>query len=317
MPPRDGIESVAAVSAPASAIRTRPPPATTVLAGAMPDPMLSSRGRGWQGVTVELHRFRDLDTLVQASDHVVALHLGGAVTVHREHAGQVRSRAMTPGDLTITPVGPPVRWRQAGQSLVLLMRLSPAYIRTMAGDECAIDPDRFEIQPVFSARDPQIEDLGSRLLAGLELEGPDSHLYVDTLTCELTIKLLRDYTTVPASPAWAKAKLSPHKLRRAMQFIDENLRTDLTLAAIAEAVALSPGHFAHAFRNATGIAPHRYIVERRVERAKDLLRNSDRPLAEIAEMIGCASQSHFSVVFNRVTGHTPRQFRASADARGI
>jgi AraC family transcriptional regulator len=218
---------------------------------------------------------------------------------------------MTPGDLTITPVGPPVRWRQAGQSLVLLMRLSPAYIRTMAGDECAIDPDRFEIQPVFSARDPQIEDLGSRLLAGLELEGPDSHLYVDTLTCELTIKLLRDYTTVPASPAWAKAKLSPHKLRRAMQFIDDNLRSELTLAAMAGFVALSPGHFAHAFRNATGLSPHRYVVIRRIERAKELMRNSDLSLTEIAEMIGCGSHSHFSVLFHRVVGTTPREYRRS------
>jgi AraC family transcriptional regulator len=311
MPPRDGIESVAAVSAPGSAIRTRPPPATMVLAGAMPDPMLSSRGRGWQGVTVELHRFRDLDTLVQASDHVVALHLGGSVTVQREYGGQMRSRAMTPGDITITPVGPPVRWRQAGQSLVLLVRLSPAYIRTVAGDECAMDPDRFEIQPVFSARDTQIEDLGHRLLTGLELEGADSHLHVDTLTCELTIKLLRDYTTMPASPAWTKAKLSPHKLRRAVQFIDDNLRNELTLSEIAEAVALSPGHFAHAFRNATGVAPHRYVVERRVERAKGLLRNSDLPLTEIAELIGCGSHSHFSVLFHRVVGMTPREFRRS------
>lgn len=309
MAPRDEAGASAAAGPSEPAVRARPPAATNVLAGAMPDPLLSSRGRGWKAITVELHRFSNLNTLVQAPDHVIAVHLSGAVTVHREHAGRTRSRAMTPGDVTITPVGPPVRWRQVGQSLVLLMRLSPAYIRAIAGDECAIDPDRFDIQPVFSVRDPQIEDLGSRLLAGLELEGADSHLHVDTLACELTIKLLRNYTTVRASPAWAKAKLAPHKLRRAVQFIDENLRSELTLAAIAEAVALSPGHFAHAFRETTGVAPHRYIVERRVERAKELLRNSDLSLTEIAETIGCASHSHFSTLFHRVVGMTPREFR--------
>jgi AraC family transcriptional regulator len=317
MPPRDEPGGIAAVGTSGPEARIRPPAATHVLAGAMPEPLLSSRGRGWKGITVELHRFHGLDTLVQASDHVVAVHLGGNVTVHREHAGRARSRAMTPGDVTITPVGPPIRWRQVSQSLVVLMRLSPACIRTIAGDECAIDPDRFEIQPAFSVRDPQIEHLGHRLLAGLELEGADSHLHVDTLTCELTIKLLRDYTTLPAAPAWSKAKLSPHKLRRAVHFIDENLRNELTLARIADVVGLSAGHFAHAFRETMGVTPHRYIVERRVERARDLLHNSDLPLAEIAEMIGCASQSHFSVVFHRVTGLTPRQFRTSADARAI
>ncbi|MEO9163333.1 MAG: helix-turn-helix transcriptional regulator [Casimicrobiaceae bacterium] len=84
----------------------------------------------------------------------------------------------------------------------------------------------------------------------------------------------------------------------------------MTLAAIAEVVALSPGHFAHAFREATGIAPHRYVLERRVERAKELLRQSDMPITEIADRIGCSSHSHFSVLFHRITGVTPRKFRA-------
>jgi AraC family transcriptional regulator len=86
----------------------------------------------------------------------------------------------------------------------------------------------------------------------------------------------------------------------------------LTLSAIADAVALSPGHFAHAFRQATGVAPHRYVLERRVERAKALLRQSDMPITEIADRIGCSSHSHFSVLFHRITGLTPRQFRALA-----
>jgi AraC family transcriptional regulator len=179
----------------------------------------------------------------------------------------------------------------------------------VAGDECALDPDRFEIQGRFATRDAQIEDLGRRLLAGMEIEGVDSHLYVDTLTCELAIHLLRQYTTVAVAPAWPKARLSPHKLRRAIEYIDENLRNDLTLSAMADAVVLSPGHFAHAFREATGVAPHRYVVERRVERAKELLRQSNMPITEIADRIGCSSHSHFSVLFHRITGLTPRQFR--------
>jgi AraC family transcriptional regulator len=182
-------------------------------------------------------------------------------------------------------------------------------VRNVAGDECALDPDRFEIQGSFAARDARIEDLGRRLLAGMELEGVDSHLYVDTLTCELAIHLLRQHTAAAIAPAWPKARLSPHKLRRAIQYIDENLRNDLTLSAIAGAVDLSPGHFAHAFREATSVAPHRYVQERRVERAKELLRQSSMPITEIADRIGCSSHSHLSVLFHRITGLTPRQFR--------
>ncbi|HET8875883.1 MAG TPA: AraC family transcriptional regulator [Casimicrobiaceae bacterium] len=290
--------------------RPRPRAATSVLSGTIPDPLLSSRARGWDGLTVELQSFHDLDVVVQSSDHVIAVQLAGSVNVHQSRAGRTRSRTISVGDVTVTPVGPPTRWRQAGQSLVVLLRLSPAYVRGVAGDECALDPDRFEIQGRFATRDARIDDVARRLLAGLELEGGDSHLYVDALTCELAIHLLREYTVGSVAPAWPMARLSPHKLRRAIEYIDDNLKGELTLAAIADTVALSPGHFAHAFRQAIGVAPHRYVVERRVERAKALLRGSDMPITEIADRVGCASHSHFSVLFHRVTGLTPRQFRA-------
>jgi AraC family transcriptional regulator len=289
----------------------RPRPATRIIAGFLPDPLLSSRARGWNGLTLELHAFSSLDTVVQASDHVIAVHLAGTVTVHQNRAGRARSRTLNAGDVTITPAGPPTRWRQSGRSLVLLLRLSPDYVRTVAGDECAMDPDRFAIQSVLGVADPHIEELGHRLLAGLELEGADSRLYVDTLTCELAIHLLRRYTTSAKPAQWPKAvRLPAHKLRRAIQYIDDNLREDLTLSALSTAVSLSPGHFAHAFREATGVSPHRYILERRVECAKALLRHSDLTITEIASQVGCSSHSHFTVLFHRVTGSTPREFRS-------
>ncbi len=289
----------------------RPQPATRVIAGSVPDPLLSSRSRGWNGLTLELHSFQELDTVVQPLDHVIAVHLAGNVNLHQTRNGRTRTRKMTPGEIAITPEGPPTRWQQSGHSLVVLLRLSPAYVRTVAGDEFAMDADRLEIQTVFSTRDTFIEDLGRRLLAGLELEGADSHLYVDTLTCELALRLLGRYTT-SVMPEMPRATLSSHKLRRVVEYIDENLCNQLTLATMANAVALSPGHFAHAFREATGVAPHRYVLERRVERAKKLLQQSDLPITEIASRVGCSSHSHFSALFSRVTGLTPREFRALA-----
>ena len=140
--------------------RVRPAPSTFVLAGAVPDPLLSSRSRGWNGITVELHSFHHLDSLVQPADHVIAIHLAGAVNLQRIRHARSRVRKMIPGDIAITPAGPPVRWTQSSQSLVILLRLTPAYVQKIAGDECAIDPDRFEIREEFSTRDANIEALG-------------------------------------------------------------------------------------------------------------------------------------------------------------
>jgi len=287
-------------------------PATRIIAGALADPLLSSRARGWNGIIVELHSFQDLDTLVEPQDHVIAVHLSGNVTLHRTRDGRTRSKSMDVDDVTITPAGPPTRWQQSGHSLVVLVRIAIDYMRRVASEECALDPACVELQGTFGVRDARIADLARRLLAGLEFEGADSQLYVGMLACDLAIRLLREYTVATASTVWPRAGLSSHKLRKAIDFVDENLRNDLTLDAIAAAVALSPGHFAHAFRQTTGVAPHRYVLERRVERAKTLLLQSDLPITQIAHLVGCSSHSHFSVLFNRVTGVTPRQFRANA-----
>jgi AraC family transcriptional regulator len=284
--------------------------ATSVLAGSMPEPLLSTRARGFHDLTVELHAFGGLDAMVQARDHVVAVHLGGDVTLHRTRNGRTETRSMRAGDVTLTPVGSPVRWRQTGHSLVVLIRIAPDYVCRVASEECGVDAGAVELQAAFATRDDAIDDLGRRLLAGLELEGPDSHIYVDALSCELALRLVRGHTTAAAPTTWPRVRLPPHKLRRAVQYIDDNLRSHLTLTAIAAAVALSPGHFAHAFRQATGASPHRYVLTRRVERAKALLLQSDMPIMQIAELVGCSSPSHFSVLFHRVTGVTPRQFRA-------
>lgn len=289
---------------------TRSPSATRVLDGRMADPLLSSRIRGWNGLTLELHAFDDLDVVVEPPDHVIAVQLSGTVALQQTRERRTLSRTVRPRDVTVTPVGAPTRWRQAGQSVVVLLRLLPAYLDAVAREECALAADRVQLHGRFATRDPMIEVTARRLLGALELEGSDTRLHVDTLVNDLAIHLLQEYTTAAVAPPWSALRLSPRKLQQAIEFIDDNLRCELTLAALAEVVALSPGHFAHAFRSATGVAPHRFVLERRVELGKALLRDSGMPITEIADRVGCCSHSHFSVLFRRITGLTPRQFRA-------
>lgn len=99
------------------------------------------------------------------------------------------------------------------------------------------------------------------------------------------------------------------KLRLASEYIERNLRNHLTLAEIAAEVDMNPYYFARVFKNAMGQSPHQYILEKRVERAKDLLKTTELSLVEIASQVGIATQSHFTTVFHRATGMTPREFR--------
>jgi AraC family transcriptional regulator len=275
----------------------------------MPRPLLSSRSRGWNGIVVELMHFHRVDVIVEVRDHVIGIHLAGAVNLLQQRNGRSLIRLVRPGDVTITPAGEPKRFQHGGDNMVILLKLAPWFVQTVAGDERAIDPTRVELQENFCSPDPELVRLGKAMLCGLEPEGLAGRLYVDAVATRLALHLLKHYSTVTVQDERPVAKLSRHKLQRAIDYIDANLRSDLALRDIAQALAMSPGHFAHAFRQSTGLSPHRYVLARRVERAKALLCETDLSITEIADRIGCASHSHFSVMFHRMTGRTPRDYR--------
>jgi AraC family transcriptional regulator len=77
-------------------------------------------------------------------------------------------------------------------------------------------------------------------------------------------------------------------------------------------VQMSPTHFAHLFKHATGLAPHQYVSRRRIEQAKRLLANTDMPLIEIGPQVGYADQSHFTALFRRYVAMTPKTYRNTA-----
>jgi AraC family transcriptional regulator len=105
------------------------------------------------------------------------------------------------------------------------------------------------------------------------------------------------------------------KLRTVVEYIMENLDGSPRLEQMAAVARLSPSHFARQFKAATGLAPHQYVIARRVERAQHLLKSNDEVgLAEVALRVGFVDQSHFCFHFKRIVGVTPRQFRNSKES---
>ena len=105
--------------------------------------------------------------------------------------------------------------------------------------------------------------------------------------------------------------LAPRQIWRVLEHIEAHLTDELGLAELAAIVELSPHYFGEAFRISTGSSPHRYVMVRRVEWARDLLWDEDRPIRDIAYSAGFSSQSHVTANFRRVTGVTPGRFRRS------
>jgi AraC family transcriptional regulator len=141
--------------------------------------------------------------------------------------------------------------------------------------------------------------------------GAGGYLYIEGLATALTVHLLRTHGTSRRVPTRHKGGLAPMRLRRVLDFIGAHLGGEIALADLAALAGLSTHHFGEAFRTSTGRPAYRYVMERRVERARELLCDGKRPIAEIAYAAGFSSQAHFTTNFRRVTGVTPGRFRRS------
>ena len=94
-------------------------------------------------------------------------------------------------------------------------------------------------------------------------------------------------------------------------YIEAHLDGDLSLTMLADIACLSPFHFSRSFKQATGVGPQHYVIQRRLERAKTLIRRTNQPLAWIAQEAGFTDQSHLTSIFRREMGVTPGRFRAA------
>jgi len=275
----------------------------------VPAPLLSSRVRGWDGIVVELRCASNVDVVLPYPDHAISVILGGAATLCQSRGGRIAQGVVRPGDVIITSAGEPKRWQHVDQLLAVVLRLSRACVDKLAAEAHEYCDESVEIRDVFSVRDPFLQKTAMYFLRTLEPQSAASLGHIQTLVRSLCLHLLAKYAmkrrlSVPRLP-----KMPPKKLRRAVDYIEGNLHHDLRVANIAQHVTMSESHFSRVFRQTVGVPPHRYIRDRRVERAKALLRDCDMPVSEVAQRVGCSSASNFSVLFHRATGTTPRTYR--------
>ena len=118
----------------------------------------------------------------------------------------------------------------------------------------------------------------------------------------------------PVTQPWSG--LAPHRLKRVLACIELRLAEPIQVCELAEEVHMSPFHFTRMFKLATGHSPHKFITLTRVERAKELLATSDLPIAAIAAAVGYQTQAHFTGVFSRHAGTTPKVYRVGQRQAG-
>ncbi len=215
------------------------------------------------------------------------------------------------GDILITPANTPLFVRWSGDENCLQIRLTTEFLQSIAKETLDRDPDRLELLPGFQIRNPQIEACAMMLLAEFQQEHFDNGLYLDSLTNVLAVNLLRHHTaSKPQLPIY-EGGLSPRQLSQVLDYIDTYLDKNIKLADLAQLLDMSSFHFSRLFKQSIGMTPHQYLSQQRVERAKELLKQTDRLIIDIALECGFSSHSHLSKQFRQFTGMTPKAYRLS------
>ena len=168
--------------------------------------------------------------------------------------------------------------------------------------------------PRLGIADPLLEQLSIAIASALRDGTADDGLYIDSIAQMIAVHLARNHSSRSRPGRLPLIKpISGWRMRRVLDFIEENLDGDLSLDAMAGEVQLSPLYLARAFKTAIGQSPHQYVLTRRIERAKDLLRNTDMLIVDVALSSGFSSQSHLSHWFLRHVGLSPAVYRRQSN----
>jgi AraC family transcriptional regulator len=277
-----------------------PGPVTIVRSSALLD---------WPGVLIEKHISHPGIRLGNTVDRqVIAMNCSSISRgEHRAINGQFVPYSKTQGALTVFPRGPVPELRLKDETELIFC----------AFDDALISDTKDEIEGKLPAPldfrsgvyDRALSQLLTLLFAELEPGNSPDKLYLQSIAQALTVRFLFLGDKLPSELTAASPAFSHRRLSRVRELIDGRLHEVITLQELAKEGGYSRSHFVRMFQAATGEAPHRYILNRRLERAQQLLNHPDLSIAEIAHLCGFSSQAHLTIAFKKLIGLTPGKYR--------
>ena len=277
----------------------------------------SSADRGWSGLSAELRShskggiaWRGFQSDIEIC---VALHDSESV-VTRRAAGVEDRRVASRGTIWLSPPG----WQEGSLEIagdhsgilhiyLPLCRFSPSNLGTDVGS-----PGVSVLSYEHAFEDPLLAEIAHAIASEMQAPTSVGGLLVEALASSLAARLVQKHSSASSDRSFARLAregLDKRRLFRVLDYVEANLEGHLTLDRMASIACLSRYHFSRAFKQAVGQSPHRYVSAKRLERAKALLLQGDRPLADIALALSFSCQANFTRAFRQVTGQTPTQFR--------
>jgi AraC family transcriptional regulator len=236
-----------------------------------------------------------------ADVHRLGFHTGAAVRADCWIEGATRDGWQCRGNFDLLPAGASGAWCDETDAELLSLRISPALLESTAE---ALGLRAARLDPRLRERDPHVEHIAWALKAEVETDMPAPRIYGDSLGVALASRLLQRFSTPRPNRI---SGLTTRQLRQVVDFVEANIDQELSLADLAGAAGISVSHFTAMFRRAMGQSAHRYVVERRVLRAQDMLARRRASISEVAAATGFAHPSHLARWMRRTLGVTPSE----------
>ncbi len=266
-------------------------------------PIVLPESAAWSGISIEHHRQPPGECELLLPQHTFCILLNESDVERRVEGGRLHTTHAVQGEVILYPASLRhwIRWREEAEFLLLLLD-NPLVGEGIVGYDAI---EVMEREKEF--RDPLVQQIGLALKTELD-EGmiSSSALYAESLATALSAHLLRRYNLQEYLERNVTGNPSNAVIRRVIDYIHDNLDQQLTLAELAFIANMSLYHFSRTFKQATGMAPHQYVLSTRIERAKALLLQGKLSVAEVALQVGFFDQSHFTRYFKRIVGVTPQ-----------
>jgi len=280
-------------------------------------PRLSSARSDWNGFILEEHGGNEVDTKdVMVPHHTVVVQISQAAPIKiRIDSQPSRTIHKSAGLVDFIPAGTTLNAQTFNCGDYLALMLDPTFFYYSVHE--MVNSDQIDFLPCLQREDAFLKELLMILRMEIQQGNPGGRIYAEFMGSAIAMHLARHYSTQKVNLPYRQGGLSPALLRRVLDYIQSNLASNITLECLSGLAGLSAFHFSRQFKKSTGLAPHQFLLSRRIQKAKDLLGLGRISIAQVALKTGFCDQSHFATHFKRQTSLTPKQFLTKIRSKRI
>ncbi|MEO1377528.1 MAG: AraC family transcriptional regulator, partial [Cyanobacteria bacterium J06635_10] len=232
--------------------------------------------------------------------------------MYSEHRfdSRVENHYCQPGEVLFIPAQMRYssNWQQAGE--FSLIGFPPTFFEQIINE--SVEVNQIELIPQIGLSDPFIRQIGIALKADVEAGYPAGRMFGESLATGLVIHLFKHYSAWQIKlPSESTGGLPEYQLLHVKDYVQAHLNQNISLSQMAGVINLSHYHFCRLFKQSTGITAHQYVTRCRIDKAKQLLSNTELTITDITFEIGLTNHSSFTRLFRKYVGVTPKSFRAS------